>query len=362
MKSRKLILFLGVIILSAILNYAVSEVVILKDGNKYIGKITDEGDTLKIATPDGEMTVKKDRIKAIYKDASAILKETTDILTEAQKLIAGANKIDDPKERNATLDKSLDMLSKAQNICMDVVDVFTGEDGKAIGNQLKDINSTMKQARSLKVMDKELPPAKEEPKTTPPPPEPVEPQKPDTEKPQQDEPEPKTADPEKVEAAKEVYNLGLESFKGKKYEEARDFFLKAISYYEDYIEAYAKLGETYEALKSDELAYENNRRGIELIDKLPSPPEEMVALRKMLMRKTEKLRTYDDKLNEINQEFINSLLNLGVQCLADNDYLLAEEVFALVLKIDPNNKSALENMETVKKELNKENQDSNKNE
>ncbi|MEK7310133.1 MAG: hypothetical protein AAB038_04890 [Planctomycetota bacterium] len=348
MRKSNIIIIVTFMIFLLVIPYVISEVVILKDGNKYVGKVTDEGDTLKIATPDGEMTVKKDRIKAIYKDASAIVKETTDILTEAQKLIAGANKIEDPKERNATLDKSLEMLNKAQNICMDVIDVFSGQDGKSIGNQLKEINSTMKHARFLKVMDKEVTPPKDEKKPVPPPPEP---EKPETDKP---EVEPKTADPEKVEAAKEVYNLGLESFKNKKYEEARDFFLKAISYYEDYIEAYVKLGETYEALKNEELAYENNRRGIEIIDKLPAPPEEMVSLRKTLMRKTEKLRIYDDKLAEINQEFINSLLNLGTQCLMDKDYLLAEEIFTLVLKIDPNNKTALENMETVKKELSKE--------
>ncbi|MEW6027465.1 MAG: hypothetical protein AB1599_09255, partial [Planctomycetota bacterium] len=177
-----------------------------------------------------------------------------------------------------------------------------------------------------------------------------EPEKPKTDKP---ETEPRTIDPEKVEAAKEVYNLGLESFKDKKYVEARDFFHKAISYYEDYIDAFVKLGDTYEALKNEELSYENNRRAIELIDQLSAPPDEMVSLRKTLTRKTEKLRIYDDKLADINQEFINSLLNLGDQCLADNDYLLAEELFTLILKIDPNNKTAQENMETVRKELSK---------
>ncbi|MEW6027692.1 MAG: hypothetical protein AB1599_10430, partial [Planctomycetota bacterium] len=219
MRRANIIVLLTLILFTIVIHYVDSEVVILKDGNKYIGKITDEGDTLKIATPDGEMVVKKDRIKAIYKDAVAIVRETTDILSEAQQLIAGANKIEDPKERNSTLDKSLEMLTKAQNICMDVVDVFTGEDGKAIGNQLKEINGTMKQARSLKVMDKELPDAKTDTQQTQPP-EPAEPEKPKTDKP---ETEPRTIDPEKVEAAKEVYNLGLESFKDKKYEEARDF-------------------------------------------------------------------------------------------------------------------------------------------
>lgn len=335
-----------------IIPYVVSEVVILKDGNKYIGKITDEGDALKIGTPDGEMTVKKDRIKVIYKDASAIVKETTDILTESQKLIAGANKIEDPKERNATLDKSLEMLSKAQNICMDVVDVFSGEDGKSIGNQLKDINSTMKHARSLKVLDKEISSPKEEKKPTPPPTEPTEPGNPES-----DQPETKTADPEKIEAAKEVYNLGMESFKNKKYEEARDFFLKAISYYEDYPEACAKLGDTYTILKDEELGYENYRKCLDLIDHLATLSEELAKLRDDVLKKTEKFKPIEDKITNLAKETVSKLMDLGKKCLDDEDYLLAEDVFSLILKIAKDDKEAAEYLEKVREKLEKEQAD-----
>ena len=67
--------------------YVLSEIVILKDGGKYIGTIIDEGDKIKITTQDGEITVKKERIKAIYKDATTIIKEITNILTETKTLI-----------------------------------------------------------------------------------------------------------------------------------------------------------------------------------------------------------------------------------------------------------------------------------
>ena len=335
--------------------YAISEVVILKDGNKYIGKTTDEGDTLKIATPDGEMTVKKDRIKAIYKDAPAIIKETTDILTEAQKLIAGANKIEDPKERNTTLDKSLEMLSKAQNICMDVIDIFSGEDGKSLGNQLKDINSTMKHARSLKVLDKEItPPPKEEKKPTPPPPEP---EKTSPGKPEQNEPEPKETDPEKMDAANEVYNLGMESFKSKKYDKARDFFLKAISYYEDFPEAYAKLGDTYAMLKDEELGYENHKKCLELIDHLAKPSEEQAKLREEIAKKTEKFKPIEDKITNLSKETVSKLMDLGKKCFDDDDYLLAEDIFSLILKIEIDNTEAAEYLEKVREKLEKEQPD-----
>src|SRR3989338_9102211 len=98
-RMRYIIFLLLLVAFLAISTPLLSEVVVLKDGSKYIGKITDEGDKIKIATEDGEIVVKKDRIKAIYKDAQTIDKELTDILTEAQTLIAGANKIEDRRER-----------------------------------------------------------------------------------------------------------------------------------------------------------------------------------------------------------------------------------------------------------------------
>ncbi|MBI5777950.1 MAG: hypothetical protein HZA49_00650 [Planctomycetes bacterium] len=350
-KARLIVPLLGIIFLFVIINYALSEVVILKDGNKYIGKITDEGDTLRIATPDGEMTVKKDRIKAIYKDAAAILKETTDTLVEAKSLIDGANKIDDPKERNASLDKSLEMLNKAQNICMDVVDVFAGEDGKAIGNQLKDINSTMKQARSLKVMDKELPPPKEDKKSVSRTPEPSQPDSSEVDK---SESEPRSADPEKIEAAKEVYNLGVEALKDKKYENARDLFLKSISYYEDYAEAYAKLGDAYTALKEEELGYENYRKFLEITDRSVSLSDELAKLREEVVKKTEKFKPIEDKINNLARETVAKLMDLGKKCLDEEDYILAEDIFSLVLKIEKDNKEAQENLEKAREKLEKE--------
>ncbi|MEW6027435.1 MAG: hypothetical protein AB1599_09105, partial [Planctomycetota bacterium] len=77
---RYIIVLAAIFILLAISTPLISEVVVLKDGSKYIGRITDDGDKIKIATEDGEIVVKKDRIKAIYKDAQTIDRELTDIL------------------------------------------------------------------------------------------------------------------------------------------------------------------------------------------------------------------------------------------------------------------------------------------
>lgn len=324
LKSKNILLLVCFIAFITIINYALSEVVITKDGSKYIGKVTDEDDKIKISTADGELTIKKDRIKAIYKDAATIVKETNDILKEAQELIAGANKIQDPKERNATLDKALEMLRKGQDICMDVIDVFSGKDAEAISNQFKEINGAIKHANSLKVMKEELPTPPKEPT-------------PDNLPPVKPKPE---IDPRKLEAAQEIYGLGLDALNDKKHEKARDYFMKAISFHEDFVQAYAKLGDTYMTLKKEELAFESYLKCIEGIDRLESPNEEMTKLRKEVLVKTEKFRVLEEKFTALNNEFSFKLMEFGNQCIKEEDYLLAEEIFSLILQIEENNEEA----------------------
>jgi tetratricopeptide (TPR) repeat protein len=339
LKNKKVTLLACLIISSIIITYSISEVVITKDGNKYIGKITEDGDKIKVATVDGELIIKRDRIKAIYKDAATIVNETNTILKEAQEIISGANKIQDPNKRNASLDNALEILRKAQDMCMDVIDVFSGKDAEAISKQFKEINGTIKHANSLKVLGNETPPpSKETPKET-------------TQSPPKKKPD---IDPEKIEAAKEFYLLGLSAFKEKQYEKARDLFTKAITYYKDFPEAYAKLGDTYGMLKEEELGYGSYQLCIEIINSLESPSEELTKLREDCLRKIEKFKLIEEKILTINKDFISRLMGLGKQCIDDEDYLLAEEVFSLILQLDKNNDDAVKYLRKVIEELNKE--------
>ena len=329
-------------ILLTIATSALSEVVILKDGSKYIGKITEDGDKIKIATEDGEIIVKKDRIKTIYKDVQTIDKELTDLLTEAQKLTAGANKIEDRKERNAALDKAIEMLMKAQNICMDVIDVFTGKDAETIANKFKEINGTLKHARSLKVMDKDTaPPAptKEPPK--------------DTNKPKEGKPKSRESDIEAQEAAREFYGLGLASFKAKQYDKARELFIKSIAYNKDFPEVYAKLGDICTALKEEEAGYGYYQQCVEIINELQSPSEEIIKLRDDTLRKIEKFRLLEEKITALNKELLLKLLDLGNQCINEEDYILSEEILFLARQLDKNNEEAAGLLKKAKEEINK---------
>ncbi|MDI6788255.1 MAG: tetratricopeptide repeat protein [Planctomycetota bacterium] len=156
-------------------------------------------------------------------------------------------------------------------------------------------------------------------------------------------------DKEKIDAANEWYNLGLNAIKNKQYEKARDCFIKAISYYDEFVEAHAKLGDTYGMFKEEELAYAHYKKCTELIDKMVSPPPEMLKLREECHRKTEKFRIIEDKIAALNKEFIAKLMIIGKQCLDENDDVLAEEVFYLILQIDETNTEASEHLRKLNK-------------
>ncbi|MFH0888501.1 MAG: hypothetical protein V1871_04765 [Planctomycetota bacterium] len=166
------------------------------------------------------------------------------------------------------------------------------------------------------------------------------------------------ADEEKSEAAKEFYSLGLVALKEKDYRKGILLFNKAIAYNEDFAEAYAKLGETYDMLKEDESAYDNYKNCIEIINKTELPSEEMGKLKKEILRKTEKFRALEEKVSDCDQEFVSSLMKLGEKCMREEDYTLAKDIFSLVLKVTDNS-DATEYLQKIKEELAKEN-DSNK--
>jgi len=336
MRKTLISIFSTALFFCILITTILSEVVILRDGNKYIGNLTDNGDTYQINTPDGVMTVKKDRVKSIYQDAATVIKQNNEILAEAQKLIAGANKIPDPKERNATLDKSIEMLMKCQGVCFDVLEIFSGRDGEAIAGQFKDINGTLKHARFLKVLDTDLnvPPTVEPLPTT--------------------KPQAKTINPKDIEAAKESYELGILLLEGKQYEKARDILLRAISANPDFAEAYVRIGEAYAMLKDDELAYTNYCKFLEIAGKVSVPSKELVKLQEDALRKTEKFRLLSNKISALTDNLIFDLICLGDICLDDNDYILGDDVLSLVLKIENNNSEAQKGLKRIKEELKKE--------
>ncbi|MFH1226534.1 MAG: tetratricopeptide repeat protein [Planctomycetota bacterium] len=319
-----------------------AEVVLLKDGNKYIGTVEDQGDKIKITNQDGTISVAKDRIKAIYKDSGVILKETYDILAKAQEMVAGANKIQDGKERNDVLDKAIEMLNGAHDTCDSIVDAYPAREQDLFYKRIKEINETIKHAKFLKVSNQE----------TPPPPPPV---TPETEKPEPTpkEPDKPQIDQKKMEEAQAFFENGVDTFNAKKYDEARNCFSNAISCNPEYAEAYGKLGDTLETLKEEELAYENYKRCIEIIKNMEEPSPAQTILLNEIIKKTEKFRALEDKTDSLSKDFTTKLLALASQCMTDTDYALAEEIFSLILQVDEKNEEASKGLENVRAELEK---------
>ena len=342
---KTFVIYLNILaLITAAVTYTGADVVVLKKGGKYVGTVEDQGDKVKITTDEGPITVAKDGIKAIYKDAAAILKETYNVLAKAQELIDGANKIQNGKERNASLNKAIEMLEKAEAICWDVVEgAYPEKESKAISERIKDIKTKIKHAKAFMVSDTDTPKPPSA-RDTPP----------ATDKPEPKKVKPRKVDDDKLELARECYNLGVSAFNDKKYDAAKDNLTKALSFDESYAEAYAKLGDTYEMLKEEEVAYENYQRCIEIIDNTESPSDEMSALRDEVKKKTEKFKALEDKLTALNKEFVSKLIELGNQCMEDNDYSLAEEIFALILQIDENNDEAFKSLQNAREELEKE--------
>ncbi|MFH0888443.1 MAG: tetratricopeptide repeat protein [Planctomycetota bacterium] len=155
-------------------------------------------------------------------------------------------------------------------------------------------------------------------------------------------------DPQKIELAKDSYNLALAAYKEKNYERSCDYLSKAISFYPNYTEAYALLGNVYYSLKEEERAYESYKKCIELIDKSESPSDDISKLRAEILPKIEKILVLDAKISVLDKEFVARILELGMESMQREDYLLAEETFLLILKIDANNTEVSDNLQKVK--------------
>lgn len=155
-------------------------------------------------------------------------------------------------------------------------------------------------------------------------------------------------DPQKIELAKDSYNLALAAYKEKNYEKSCDYLSKAISFYPNYIEAHALLGNVYYSLKEEEQAYESYKKCIELIDKSEAPSDDISKLRAEILPKIEKILSLDAKISTLDKEFVTRISNLGMESMQREDYLLAEETFLLILKIDANNTETSDNLQKVK--------------
>ncbi|MBI5779306.1 MAG: hypothetical protein HZA49_07610 [Planctomycetes bacterium] len=157
-------------------------------------------------------------------------------------------------------------------------------------------------------------------------------------------------DQQKEQTAKEFYDAGLGALKDKKYDTARDFFLKSISYDERLAEAYAKLGDAYILLKENELGYENRKKFIAMVDAAVNPSEDIIKLYDEVSGKIKKFQAVEEKASVLNKEFITKLLELGQASLEAGDCLKAIEIFTFILTMEENLTRAAESLSRAKEE------------
>ena len=347
MKHLKItIYFLAFLLIPLILP---AEVVILKDGTQVVGRVEEQGQQVKVTTGGGVLFYDKKDIKVIYKNAPAVVKENQVLLDKAKKIIENANEIKDRKERNKALDKAIYLLREPKTMCMELLSVFTGSDGRLIGAQAADINRTIRHAKSLKVLESNL--SKPKPKPVRPKVKPSVVESPEVEPalPTEDE-----VSEEGKKIAEEFYTLGRAFFDDKKYEKALKQFIKSLKYNNEYLPAMAKLGEIYDILGDEEQAWLNYKLCLEILDQQKELSGDLNALKSEVIRKSQKFAEFEKKLNQINQEFIKEMLKIGRACFKDEDYLLAEEIFKTILKIEPEDQLAREYLTEIQEAIEEE--------
>ncbi|MEK7448088.1 MAG: hypothetical protein AAB019_01250 [Planctomycetota bacterium] len=304
-----------------------ADLVVLTDGSKMVGRVEDKGEQAKIITPNGEFTVAKAEIKAVYQNYSAILERSAEKIQAASIILEEAQKIDDLLKRNRELDKCLDLLNEAKKICFDGLDIFSPAEEKLITNKITEIYMGLKLIRSLKVMEKGVnagPPQPGLPEIKPPP-----------------EVIPELEN--KQQLAGNSYQIALEHLKNNEYQEAATNLNKALEYNSEFPQVFAKLGETYGLLKDEEKSLHYYQACLNLIEKYvpigsghdKNRPDELILLRKEITPKAEKLKKLTEELAIINHETIEDLVGLGAWAIDNRDYLLAADIFNLALEITP---------------------------
>ena len=306
-------------------NTAISEIVILKGGGKYIGQITDAGGDMQIITPYEKVLVGKERVEKIYKDMAEISADITNVINNTRLAVEAAGKIVGPKEHNAELDRQIDILTKYQKICSEAMGIFTGNENEPYQDLYKKISALIAIARDSRIVETaEVKPADTQPIET------------------------KTDD---VSIAQELYAMGFNAIKQKQYDKAKEYLVKSLTYSKILPQTYAKLGDLYTILKDEEIGYVNYQISLNLIKKISNPPDEIIILREDILKKMDKFRILRYKIYGNEKDFSDEFFRLGEKCLADENYILAEDVFSIALKIGVDSDGAEKNLANVRSHI-----------
>jgi len=140
--------------------------------------------------------------------------------------------------------------------------------------------------------------------------------------------------------ANTYYQSGLALQKDNKPNEAIEKFIKALSYKNDYPEAFFRLGECYEKLKDIPSAVKNYRLCVRCFENKTALNNEDKNVIQSAQKNLEKLDTKSVQIKGIKSKYIDKLSKIGSECNSKKYYNFTRRIYNLILTVDPNNKMA----------------------
>ncbi|MCK5578002.1 MAG: hypothetical protein KAI63_00610 [Planctomycetes bacterium] len=303
-----------------------AELVVLTDGGKILGRVEEQEEQIEVTNDWGRFIVKKKDLKAVYQDAQSILDKSSEKVKEVSIIREKAQAMGDLIERKQELEKCIELLKEAKSIARDGLDVFSEEKTRLFSHQIAEINMALRDIRSLKVLEVKT----ERPVTTLPSSE-VKPSS------SGDKPEPAVTKikSENEEISEQFYLLAQEYLEDKEYDRVVENLNKALKYNPGFFQASAQLGETYEILKDEEKAWHYYQLCLKIMKESNADLSvELILLRAAILLRAEKLT---EDLTRINKDLVEKLTLLGIQGVDSQGYMLAIDIFNLVLEIEPEN-------------------------
>jgi tetratricopeptide (TPR) repeat protein len=129
-----------------------AEVLILKDGTRYSGKLVDKGDAWEVSTKHGSLIIKKSEVEQILTDPREASEGVDALRAEAQRLYEEGCKTDEATERNAKMDAAIKLLEKAKGIYTELRLDFATNQYAWLDDEILAIGQGIKLARDKHVL------------------------------------------------------------------------------------------------------------------------------------------------------------------------------------------------------------------
>lgn len=151
----------GILVLVLSLSLA-GDVIVLKDGTRYSGRLVDKGDAWEVTTKHGSLLVKKSEVDQILTDPRDASAKVDALRAEGQRLYEEACTKVDADERNHLLGQAIERFEEAKKIYTDLRLDFPADQYAWLDDEILEIGQAIKLARDKKVLGNPQPKSAEE--------------------------------------------------------------------------------------------------------------------------------------------------------------------------------------------------------